>query len=109
MGDISTMSMEEYKRHIKNDNRWGLDRPKISTTTKFKLPGHILGMLKNLTFDGKEHENVYEHIEMWWKCFNYFHASNVSKDVVMLQLLPVTLKGETNEWLKSLPFGEITT
>ena len=40
---------------------------------------------------------------------HYFNAPNVSEDAVMLRLLPVTLKGEAKEWLKSLPFGAITT
>lgn len=109
MEDITTMSMDEYKRHVRNDNRWGLDPPKIPTTTKFELPGHILGMLQDLPFYGKEYEDAFEHIEEVVEISNYFHIPNVSKDAVMLRLLPVTLKGEAKEWLRSLPIGAITT
>ena len=66
-------------------------------------------MLKELPFFGKEHEDACEHIEEVVEISNYFHAPNISKDAVILWLLPFTLKGEAKEWLKSLPFGAITT
>ena len=79
-----TMTMEEYNRHMRNDNGPGLFPPKIPTMKKFELSGHILSMLKDLSFFGKDHEDAYEHIEEVVEISNHFNAPNVSKDTLML-------------------------
>lgn len=81
----------------------------IPYATKFELPRHIVNMLKDIPFFGKDHEDAYKHIHEVVEIANYFKALNVSKDAVMLRLLPLTLKDTTKYWLKSLPFGTITT
>ena len=48
MGNITTMTMEEYKWRMRNGIGTGLVPPKIATTKKFELPRHILSMLKDL-------------------------------------------------------------
>ena len=57
------MMMEEYKGKMCNDNEPGLVPPEIPTMTNFELKGHILSMLNDIPFSGKDHEDAFRHIE----------------------------------------------
>lgn len=62
----------------------GCDIPKISTAMNFELKGHILNMLKDITFSGKDHKDVYKHINKVHEVADYFNIPNVTKDALML-------------------------
>lgn len=109
MGDIITMMMKEYNRHMQDDNGSGLMPLEILAATNFQLEGHILSMLKDISFFEKNHEDVYKPIDEVLEIKNYFNILNATKDAVMLRLLLVTQKDATKGWLKSLPPKAITT
>lgn len=61
MADIADMTMETYKKRICEDTGPGLVQPKIPATANFKLKGHILFALKDISFYGnimKMHTNT---------------------------------------------------
>lgn len=79
MGDITKMIMKEYRMRIRDDNGSRIMIPKIPATVDFELKGHILNMLKDITFFGKNHEVVYKNIKEVLEIENYFNVPNVSK------------------------------
>lgn len=79
MGDITKMIMEEYRMRIRDDNGPSIMIPKIPAIVDFELKGHILNMLKDITFFGKNHDVVYKNIKEVLEIENYFNVPNVSK------------------------------
>lgn len=65
-------------------------------------------MLKEIPFFGKNHKDMYKHIDEVLDIANYFNTPIVTKDTMMIRMLPITLKDTTMDWLKSLPPGAIT-
>lgn len=90
MAGITTMTMEEYKRRIRNENDPGLVAPEFPVAKNFELKGHILSMLKDIPFFGKDHEDAFRHIDEVLHKSNYVIIPNVSRDPVLLRMLPVT-------------------
>lgn len=109
MADITTMTMEEYKRRMCNDNSTGFAPPTIPVVTSFELKGHILLMLKDIPFFGKDHEDAFRHIDKLLDITNYFKVPNVTRDAVLLRMLPVALTRDAKIWLQLLAPGTITT
>lgn len=72
-----------------NDNDPCLVLPAIPTTTSFELKGDILLMLKDIPFSGKDYEDAFRHLDEGLDNENYFNIPNVSRDVVLLRILPV--------------------
>ncbi|XP_023748419.1 uncharacterized protein LOC111896683 [Lactuca sativa] len=101
--------MGEWKKRIRDDTGPGLVQSVIPATTTFKHKGHILAQLKEISFYGKDHEDVYKHLEEVNDIADYFNFPNVARDTVLLRMLPITFKGAAKDWLKSLPPGSITT
>lgn len=92
-----------------NDNGPGLVPPEIPVATNFELNGHILSMLKDIPFSGKDYEDAFRHIDEVLDISNYFDVPNVSRDVLLLRMLLVTFTGDAKIWLKSLAPGTIRT
>ncbi|XP_052624901.1 uncharacterized protein LOC128132394 [Lactuca sativa] len=78
-------------------------------TGTFELKGHILALLKEIPFTGKDHEDAYKHLDEVNDVADYFNVPNVPRETQLLHMLPVTLKGAAKDWLKSLPPRSITT
>lgn len=102
MVDITTMMIDEYKWRVHNDNGPGLVPPAIPAAINFELKGHILAILKYIPFSGKGYEDAFKHIDEVLEIANYFNVSDVSRDAVLLRMLPLTLVGDEKIWLKSL-------
>lgn len=49
-------------------------------------------MIKEIPFFGKEHEDVNNHIDEVLEIAGYFNVPGVSKDAIMLCVLPITFK-----------------
>lgn len=109
MTDITHMTMGAYKKQVCNDQGSGLALPEFPTKTKFELKGYIIGMLKDIPFFGKDYEDEFNHIDEVKDNSNYFNVPHVSREIVLLRMLPVTLIGDAKRWLKSLAPGTITT
>ena len=92
-------------RRMREDTGIGLVQPIIPNTTSFELKGHIHAQLKDIPFYGKDHEDAYKHIYEVNDITEYFNIPNIPREIVLLRMLPVTLKGATKDWLKALPSG----
>lgn len=108
MANIAEMTMEEYKKWMR-DNRSGLVQPEIPNTTNFELKGHILSILKYIPFYRKVHKDAYRHIDKVNDITNYFNVPNVPPEMVLFGKLLVNFKGEEKDCLKALPCGSVTT
>ena len=106
---IEEMSMGAYKKRIREDMGLGLVQPAIPATATFELKGHILTALKDIPFFGKDHEDAFKHLDEVNDIADYFNVPNVTRNTVLLRMLPITFKGAAKEWLKALPPGTITT
>lgn len=73
MANIETMMMEEYNRRMQDSNRSGLVPPAILAATNFELKGHILCMLKDISFFGKNHKDACKHIDEVLEIENYLY------------------------------------
>ncbi|XP_023741082.1 uncharacterized protein LOC111889173 [Lactuca sativa] len=109
MANIADLSMEAYKKRVRDDTGLGLMQPTIPATATFELKGHILTALKEVPFPGKDHEDAYKHLDEVNEIAGYFNIPNVPRETVLLRILPVTFKGAAKDWLKALPPGAVTT
>lgn len=97
MANIVDKTMEEYNLRMQNDNGPNLLPPEISTTSNFEIKwAHPLHACRHPIF-GKDHEDAYKHIDEVLDIENYVSSPNVTKDAVMLRLLPVNIKDSTKD------------
>ncbi|XP_052624758.1 uncharacterized protein LOC128132285 [Lactuca sativa] len=94
---------------MRDDTGPRLVQPTIPATANSELKGHILALLKEIPFTGKDHEDAYKHLDEVNDVGDYFNVPNVPRETQLLRMLLVTLKGAGKDWLKSLPPGTITT
>ncbi|KAJ9566925.1 hypothetical protein OSB04_002891 [Centaurea solstitialis] len=73
------------------------------------LPGKLLHMIKDLTFDGKNDSNPIVHMENFVDICDLFKTEEGRDDVIHLRVFPLTLTGEARAWLRSLEPSSITT
>lgn len=81
-------------KRVCNENKPSLALPEIPTTANFELKVHILAMLKDIPFFGKDHEDAFKHIDEVLYIANYFNVLNVNRDAVLLRMLLVMLTGD---------------
>ncbi|KAJ9539125.1 hypothetical protein OSB04_031858 [Centaurea solstitialis] len=74
-----------------------------------EIPGKLLHMIKDLTFDGKNDSNPIVHMENFVDICDLFKTEEGRDDVIRLRVFPVTLTGEARAWLRSLEPRSITT
>ena len=77
MTDIADMTMEAYKKRIREDIGLGLIHPVIPSTATFELKGDILSALKDIPISVKEHEDSYKHLDEVNDIADYFNLLNV--------------------------------
>ena len=59
-------------------------QPAIPATTTFELKRHILIVLKDIPFSGKDHEDAYNHLDEVNDIAGYFNIPNVPRESVLL-------------------------
>ncbi|KAJ9566738.1 hypothetical protein OSB04_002704 [Centaurea solstitialis] len=74
-----------------------------------EIPGKLLHMIKDLTFDGKNDSNPIEHMESFVDVCDLFKTEEGRDDAIHLRVFPLTLIGEAKAWLRSLEPSSITT
>ena len=90
MASITFISMEEYKKRMREDTRPGLVKSTNPATKNFELKGHILARLKDIPVYGI----AYKHIDEVNDIADYFNIPNVPCETVLFRMLPITFKGE---------------
>ncbi|KAJ9557349.1 hypothetical protein OSB04_011963 [Centaurea solstitialis] len=74
-----------------------------------EIPGKLLHMIKDLTFDGKNDSNPIVHMENFVDICDLFKTEADRDDAIRLRVFPLTLIGEARAWLRSLEPSSITT
>ncbi|KAJ9539390.1 hypothetical protein OSB04_032123 [Centaurea solstitialis] len=74
-----------------------------------EIPGKLLHMIKDLTFDGKNDSNPIVHLENFVDICDLFKTEEGRDDAIRLRVFPLTLVGEARAWLRSLEPSSITT
>ncbi|KAJ9558444.1 hypothetical protein OSB04_013058 [Centaurea solstitialis] len=74
-----------------------------------EIPGKLLHMIKDLTFDGKNDSNPIVHMENFVDICDLFKTEEGRDDAIHLRVFPLTLTGEARAWLRSLEPSSITT
>ncbi|KAJ9557895.1 hypothetical protein OSB04_012509 [Centaurea solstitialis] len=74
-----------------------------------EIPGKLLHMIKDLTFDGKNDSNPIVHMENFVDICDLFKTEEGQDDAIRLRVFPLTLTGEARAWLRSLEPSSITT
>ncbi|KAJ9544513.1 hypothetical protein OSB04_024220 [Centaurea solstitialis] len=74
-----------------------------------EIPGKLLRMIKDLTYDGKSDSNPIVHMENFVDICDLFKTEESRDDVIRLRVFPLTLTGEARAWLRSLEPSSITT
>ncbi|KAJ9535490.1 hypothetical protein OSB04_un001383 [Centaurea solstitialis] len=74
-----------------------------------EIPGKLLHMIKDLTFDGKSDSNPIVHMENFMDICDLFKTEEGRDDAIRLRVFPLTLTGEAKSWLRSLEPSSITT
>ncbi|KAJ9535556.1 hypothetical protein OSB04_un001308 [Centaurea solstitialis] len=74
-----------------------------------EIPGKLLHMIKDLTFDGKSDSNPIVHMENFVDICDLFKTEEGRDDAIRLRVFPLTLTGEARAWLRSLEPSSITT
>ncbi|KAJ9538828.1 hypothetical protein OSB04_031561 [Centaurea solstitialis] len=74
-----------------------------------EIPGKLLHMIKDLTFDGKNDSNPIVHLENFVDICDLFKTEENRDDAIRLRVFPLMLAGEAKAWLRSLEPSSITT
>ncbi|KAJ9551351.1 hypothetical protein OSB04_015396 [Centaurea solstitialis] len=74
-----------------------------------EIPGKLLHMIKDLTFDGKNDSNPIVHMENFVDICDLFKTEADRDDAIRLRVFPLTLTREARAWLRSLEPSSITT
>ncbi|KAJ9544928.1 hypothetical protein OSB04_024635 [Centaurea solstitialis] len=83
--------------------------PITKPTLNKEIPGKLLHMIKDLTFDGKNDSNPIVHMENFVDICDLFKTEADRDDAIHLRVFPLTLVGEARAWLRSLEPSSITT
>ncbi|KAJ9542101.1 hypothetical protein OSB04_028607 [Centaurea solstitialis] len=74
-----------------------------------EIPGKLLHMIKDLTFNGKHDSNPIVHMENFVDICDLFKTEEGRDDAIRLRVFPLTLTGEARAWLRLLEPSSITT
>ncbi|KAJ9552466.1 hypothetical protein OSB04_016511 [Centaurea solstitialis] len=74
-----------------------------------EIPGKLLHMIKDLTFDEKNDSNPIVHMENFVDICDLFKTEEGRDDAIRLRVFPLTLTGEARAWLRLLEPSSITT
>ncbi|GJY40936.1 hypothetical protein Tco_0428206 [Tanacetum coccineum] len=102
-------TMEQYISKTRTDYESGVARPKIDNKDQFELKGQFLKELRENTFSGSDNEDANEHIEKVLEIVDLFHVPNITVDLLMLRVFPISLTGAASHWLRNEPIGSIKT
>ncbi|GJV89096.1 hypothetical protein Tco_1533034 [Tanacetum coccineum] len=84
-------------------------KPKIGNDVEFEINNNFMRELRRKLFKGTDDEDAHEHVQRVLEIADLFHFPDVTHDVVMLRVFPITLKGPALRWINRLSVGLVTT
>ncbi|GJV95445.1 hypothetical protein Tco_1547022 [Tanacetum coccineum] len=103
--DINTLTLEQYLAWVQDDIRPGVMKPKIGNNVEFEINSNFMRELRRKLFKGTNDEDAHEHVRRVLEIADLFHFPDVTHDVVMLRVFPITLKGPALRWINRLSAG----
>ncbi|GJS63316.1 reverse transcriptase domain-containing protein [Tanacetum coccineum] len=100
--------MEQYLVWVKDNIRPGVVKPKIANNIEFEINSNFMRELRRKLFKGTDDEDAHEHVRRVLEMADLFHFPDVTHDVVMLRVFPITLKGPALRWINRLSAGLVT-
>lgn len=127
--ESETDSLEESEQESESDNiegnsqngnggrqqtyakcKWlGLVPPEILAAANFEIKGLILTFFKDISFFGKGHKDAYKNIDEVVEIANYFNMPKVTRNVLLLTMLPISFKVPAKDYLKPFLPGATMT
>ncbi|GJX69885.1 reverse transcriptase domain-containing protein [Tanacetum coccineum] len=100
--------MEQHLAWVQDDIRLGVVKPKIFNDIEFEINSNFMRELRRKLFKGIDDEDAHEHVQRVLEIADLFHFPDVTHDVVMLRVFPITLKRPALRWINRLSAWSIT-
>ncbi|GJT37502.1 reverse transcriptase domain-containing protein [Tanacetum coccineum] len=84
-------------------------KPKIGNDVEFEINSNFMRELRRKLFKGTDDEDAHEHVRRVLEIADLFHFPDVTHDVVMLKVFPITLKGPALRWINIISARLVTT
>nr|GEV77296.1 hypothetical protein [Tanacetum cinerariifolium] len=107
--DINTLTMKQYLARVQDDIRPGVVKSKIDNDIELEINSNFMRELRCKLFKGNDDHDVHEHLQRVLEIVDLFHFPDVTHDVIMLRVFPITLKGPALRWINRLSAGLVTT
>ncbi|GJX15293.1 hypothetical protein Tco_0207051, partial [Tanacetum coccineum] len=101
--------MEQYLALSRENQASGVVKLEIRGNVNFEIKSQFMRELREDTFSGKKNEDAHDHIDRVLSIVGLFNILGVSKDAVMLRVVPFTLTGAAKRWVGKLSPGTINT
>ncbi|GJX91370.1 hypothetical protein Tco_0344696 [Tanacetum coccineum] len=92
-GEIYNLIMEQYLALTRGNQAPGMVKPEIGGNVNFEIKSQFMRELRDDTFSRNKNDDAREHVERVLDIVSLFHIPEVSHDVVMLRVFPITLTG----------------
>ncbi|GJZ72718.1 hypothetical protein Tco_0636864 [Tanacetum coccineum] len=94
--DIDTLTMDQYIALTRQNQGLEVTRPEIGNNVSFEINGQCMHELRENTFIGNRNDDAHEHVQRVLDIVSLFIIPDVTHDVVMLRVFPITLIGAAN-------------
>ncbi|GJW21338.1 hypothetical protein Tco_0031960 [Tanacetum coccineum] len=107
--DVDTLTKEQYLAFSRENQAPGVVKPEIGGNVNFEIKSQFMHQLREDTFSENKDADAHDHIDRVLSTIGLFNIPGVSKDAVMLRVLPFTLTGSAKRWVDRLTPGTINT
>nr|GEU43065.1 hypothetical protein [Tanacetum cinerariifolium] len=106
-GEIDNLTMKQYLALTRGNHALGMVKPEIGGNVNFEIKSQFMRELREDTFSKNKNDDAHEHVEQVLDIVSLFNIPDVSYDVVMLRIFPITLTGAAKIWVDRLPPGTV--
>nr|GEY00109.1 hypothetical protein [Tanacetum cinerariifolium] len=106
-GGIDNLTMEQYLALTRENQASGMVKPEIRGNVNFGIQSQFMRELREDTFSGNKNDDAHEHVERVLDIVSLFNIPDVSHNVVMMRVFPITLIGAANSCVDRLPPGTV--
>ncbi|GKD26378.1 hypothetical protein Tco_1232592, partial [Tanacetum coccineum] len=82
--DIDTLTMEQYLALSRENQAFGVVKPKIKGNVNFKIKSQFMHEFREDTFSENKYEDAHDYIDRVLSIVGLFNIPGVSKDAVIL-------------------------
>ncbi|GJU02228.1 hypothetical protein Tco_1112566 [Tanacetum coccineum] len=105
--EIDNLTMKQYLALTRGNQAPGVVKPEITGNMDFEIKSQFMRELSEDTFSGNKNDDTHEHVKQVLDIVSLFNIPDVSHDVVMLRVFPITLIEAAKRWVDRLPPGTV--